>query len=93
MKSYSQWCRRAGLETATAWVTTLVYDDRRTARDCIMLAVVMQSHLLHVTAQIPAAIPLAFLIKDTRPVLIDHHERKFWISFGATIESAPRRDR
>jgi hypothetical protein len=44
MKSYSQWCRRAGLETATAWVTTLVYDDRRTARDCIMLAVVVQRH-------------------------------------------------
>jgi hypothetical protein len=29
---------------ATAWVTTLVYDDRRTARDCIMLAVVVQRH-------------------------------------------------
>jgi hypothetical protein len=27
-------------------VTTLVYDDRRTARDCIMLAVVVQRHFV-----------------------------------------------
>jgi hypothetical protein len=32
------------MKTATAWVTTLVYDDRRTVRDCIMLAVVVQRH-------------------------------------------------